>query len=155
MLDNSTRNHCSWACWCLPMERPVVLTHVIRHCPPAWPHRKGVTNQSAFLSSQSSGQGSQVQRTVSDSFFPIPQRQVQFENTESTSHPTQTEAHSWGSLSPGSRHGWQKQHPGQGRHLLWKVTGRRAGLGVSVSLMGGQDPEVTGMWGRDKKRELY
>lgn len=59
--------------------------------PPLTAHRNTVTNQSAFLSPRSSGWGSQVQRIVSDSFFPIPQRQLQFKNTESTSHPAQTE----------------------------------------------------------------
>lgn len=78
-----------------------------------------VTNRSAFLSPQSSSQGSQVQRAMTDSFFLIPQRPVQFENTESTSHLAQTEAHPWGLLGPGSRQGWQEQHPGQGRHSLW------------------------------------
>ena len=134
----------------------------------ALPHITAPLNQSAFLSPQSSSQGSQVQRAMSDSFFPICQREVKFENTEITSHLAQTEAHPWGSPGPGSRQGWCEQHPGRPgtpcgpgsgappslpeipppstpgavfstlgfNFLLCLDTGRRAGMGVSVSLMG-------------------
>lgn len=58
--------------------------------------------------------GFPVQRTVADSFFPIPQ-QMQLKNTESTSHPAPAGAHPWSSLSPESRQSWQTRQPGHSR----------------------------------------
>lgn len=63
---------------------------------------------------------------MSDSFFPICQKQVPFENTEITSHLAETEAHPWGLPGLGSsRVGKNNIRTRPGTHGASALTYRR------------------------------